>query len=486
MEKNKTSILKNFMYNMVYELLILVLPLVTTPYLSRVLGAETIGIYTYTYAILSYFFLFGGLGMSLYASREIAYVRDDKKKRNKLFWELAIFNFITISIASVIYYFAFATKGEYSLYYKLWMLELAASAINISWFFMGFEEFKKTVTRNVLVRIISVMLIFVFVKKPSDLALYILIYGIADLVGNIGLWMYLPKYLKGEKIGRLNVLHHLPYILLLFIPQIATQVWVILDKTMIGAMITDKAELGYYEQSQKLLNVIITVITSITTVMIPRIANTYAKGDKEQLRTYLKQSLNFVSLLAVPMMFGLIVISKEFVPIFFGPGYDKVITLNYIVSPVIYTMGIITVLGNQYLLLTGKQKQYTITILIGLVLNIILNYFMIKSIGTIGAAIASIITQILVIILQLKLIKKEFDVKEFFKLTIRYTFASIIMFGVCVLVGLFTSGSLSVIFKILFGIVTYFIVLYIMKDEYFMMGVKRISSMFKSKLSRNS
>ena len=486
MEKNKTSILKNFMYNMVYELLILVLPLVTTPYLSRVLGAETIGIYTYTYAILSYFFLFGGLGMSLYASREIAYVRDDKKKRNKLFWELAIFNFITISIASVIYYFAFATKGEYSLYYKLWMLELAASAINISWFFRGIEEFKKTVTRNVLVRIISVMLIFVFVKKPSDLALYILIYGIADLVGNIGLWMYLPKYLKGEKLGRLNVLHHLPYILLLFIPQIATQVWVILDKTMIGAMIADKAELGYYEQSQKLLNVIITVITSITTVMIPRIANTYAKGDKEQLRTYLQQSLNFVSLLAVPMMFGLIVISKEFVPIFFGPGYDKVITLNYIVSPVIYTMGIITVLGNQYLLLTGKQKQYTITILIGLVLNIILNYFMIKTIGTIGAAIASIITQILVIILQLKLIKKEFDVKEFFKLTIRYTFASVIMFGVCLFVGLFTSGSLSVILKILFGIVTYFIVLYIMKDEYFMMGVKRISSIFKSKLSRNS
>ena len=486
MEKNKTSILKNFMYNMVYELLILVLPLVTTPYLSRVLGAETIGIYTYTYAILSYFFLFGGLGMSLYASREIAYVRDDKKKRNKLFWELAIFNFITISIASVIYYFAFATKGEYSLYYKLWMLELAASAINISWFFRGIEEFKKTVTRNVLVRIISVMLIFVFVKKPSDLALYILIYGIADLVGNIALWMYLPKYLKGEKLGRLNVLHHLPYILLLFIPQIATQVWVILDKTMIGTMIADKAELGYYEQSQKLLNVIITVITSITTVMIPRIANTYAKGDKEQLKTYLKQSLNFVSLLAVPMMFGLIVISKEFVPIFFGPGYDKVITLNYIVSPAIYTMGIVAVLGNQYLLLTGKQKQYTITILIGLILNIILNYFMIKTIGTIGAAIASIITQILVIILQLKLIKNEFDVKEFFKLTIRYTFASVIMFGVCLLIGLFTSGSLSVILQILFGILAYFIVLYIMKDEYFMMGVKRISSIFKSKLSRNS
>lgn len=364
MEKNKTSILKNFMYNMVYEILILILPLVTTPYLARVLGAETIGVYTYTYAILSYFILFGSLGISLYANREVAYVRDDKQKRNKLFWELAIFKIITIGIASVIYYFAFAARGEYSLYYKLWLLELAASAINISWFFKAMEEFKKTVTRNVLVRVISVLLIFVFVKKPSDLVWYILIYGIADLVGNIGLWLYLPKYLKGEKIGRLNIIRHFPYILLLFIPQITSQVWVILDKTMIGAMIADKAELGYYEQSQKLLNVIVTVITSIATVMIPRIANTYAKGDKPQLRAYLKQSLNFVSLLAVPIMFGLIAISKEFVPLFFGAGYEKVVTLNYIVSPIIWTMGIITVLGNQYLVLTGKQKQYTITILI--------------------------------------------------------------------------------------------------------------------------
>ena len=139
MEKNKTSILKNFMYNMVYEILILILPLVTTPYLARVLGAETIGVYTYTYAILSYFILFGSLGISLYANREVAYVRDDKQKRNKLFWELAIFKIITIGIASVIYYFAFAARGEYSLYYKLWLLELAASAINISWFFKAME-----------------------------------------------------------------------------------------------------------------------------------------------------------------------------------------------------------------------------------------------------------------------------------------------------------------------------------------------------------
>ena len=486
MEKNKTSIIKNFMYNMVYEVLILVLPLVTTPYLSRVLGAETIGIYTYTYAILSYFILFGCLGISLYARRELAYVRDDLKKRNKLFWELVIFRFITVTIASVIYYFTFALKGEYSLYYKLWLLELAATAINISWFFQAIEEFKKTVARNTIVRLASVLLIFIFVKSPSDLALYILIYGVADLIGNISLWFYLPKYMRGERVGRLTVMRHLPFVLLLFIPQIASQVWVILDKSMIGAMLEDKAELGFYEQAQKIVNVIITVITSVATVMLPRMANTYAKGDTKQLRDYLNKSLNFVSLLSIPMVFGLIAISKDFVPIFFGQGYDRVVGINYIVSCTIWLMSVITILGNQYLLITGKQKQYTITILLGLGLNAILNYIFIKLFKAEGAGVASVITQLLVITMQFGLIKNEIKVLDYLKLSIKYVIVSLIMFVVCFVVGYFATGVTSIILQVLLGAVTYFGILYFMRDEYLMMITNRVFGSIKAKFSKSN
>ena len=158
----KKSVVKNYMYNLVYQILILILPLVTTPYLSRVLGSDGVGIYSYTYAIVTYFVLFGSLGIALYGQREIAYAQDQPRKRKKIFFELIIIRFITVFIAAIIYYFWFVRGNQYQTYYMILFIELFATAFDISWFFQGIEEFKKTVIRNVLVRIISVSLVFVF------------------------------------------------------------------------------------------------------------------------------------------------------------------------------------------------------------------------------------------------------------------------------------------------------------------------------------
>ena len=221
----KKSIAKNYIYNMVYQVLILILPLITTPYLSRVLGAEGIGIYSYTYAIVTYFILFGSLGVALYGQREIAYAQENQEKRKKVFIEIVAFRFITILISTVVYYFIFVNGKEYKLYYTILILELIAAAFDISWFFQGLEEFKKTVTRNVLVRICSVTLVFLLVKTKEDLAKFTLIYSLADLIGNLSLWLYLPKYLRGIKIDKISIKQHLPHIVLLFIPQIANQIY---------------------------------------------------------------------------------------------------------------------------------------------------------------------------------------------------------------------------------------------------------------------
>ena len=188
----KKSITRNYIYNMVYQVLILILPLVTTRYLSRVLGAEGIGIYSYTYAIVTYFILFGSLGVVLYGQREIAYAQENPEKRKQIFVEIVIFRAITILIATIVYYFIFVNGKEYQIYYQILILELIAAAFDISWFFQGIEEFKKTVTRNVLVRICSVSLVFILVKNKEDLAKFILIYSLADLIGNLSLWIYLP------------------------------------------------------------------------------------------------------------------------------------------------------------------------------------------------------------------------------------------------------------------------------------------------------
>lgn len=332
------SVKKNYLYNLIYQILILILPIITTPYLSRALGAENLGIYSYTVTIVTYFTLFGSLGINLYGQREIAYVRDDKKKRKKIFTEVAVFRLITMFIALLVFAFTFVNGNEYEQYYRILIIYLIASAVDISWFFQGLEEFKKTVARNVIVRILSVCAIFIFVKDEGDLSKYLVIYSLADLLGNLSMWLYLPKYLKGVKVKHINLKRHLVPIALLFIPQIAAKIYSIMDKTMIGNMIEDKAILGNYEEAYKVINVIFTVVSSLGIVMVPRIANIYASGDKEKLRFYISRSFKFMFLLAFPMTFGLIAVSKEFIPIFLGEGYLDAPSITNILAPTIIGM----------------------------------------------------------------------------------------------------------------------------------------------------
>ena len=272
----KKSITKNYIYNLSYQILIIFLPLITTPYVSRVLGAENVGIYGYTLSIVTYFVLFGALGISMYAQREIAYVQSDIKERSKIFFEIIIFRFITMFVSIFLYYIFFVNGNNYQNYYFILIMELVSTCFDISWFFQGLEEFKKTVIRNIIVKLISFICILVFVKTKNDLSIYILIYVLSNFIGNMSLWMYLPKYIEKIKINELNIFKHLKPTLWLFIPQIAMQIYTVLDKTMIGTIIEDKSEVGYYEQAQKIVKLCLTLVTSLGIVMVPRIANTFA------------------------------------------------------------------------------------------------------------------------------------------------------------------------------------------------------------------
>ena len=482
---SKKSITVNYIYNMIYQVLTLILPFITTPYLSRVLGATPIGVYSYTYSILSYFLLFGALGVSLYGQREIAYVSEDKAKRKKLFWEIFTCRFATMMIAIIIYYIFFMRTGEYRIYYRIWVLELFATAFDISWFFQGLEDFKKTVIRNVCVRLISVALIFILVKTPQDLIKYITIYAVADFIGNISLWLYLPKYFKGIKIDKINSFSHLPAIIMLFIPQVANQVYNILDKTMIGKMIADKSEVGFYEQGQKVIRVLLTLVTSLGTVMIPRMASIFATGDKEKIYEYMKKSFKFVFFLACPIVFGLMSVSQSFVPWFFGEGYEKVIILINVISPTIILTGMANVIGTQYLLPTNRQKEYTKTITIGLIINFILNYILISLHQAIGASIATVVTELVVVVLQLHAIKKDISAKEIISLSYSYLFASVVMLGV----SLFIKTVLGIGFKTMFiqiicGAITYVVILWILKDDLLKLFITRGKNLVKEKIGR--
>lgn len=478
----KKSIVKNYIYNVMYQVLVMIIPLITTPYLSRVLGAENIGIYSYTISITTYFILFGSFGVATYGQREIAYIQDDIDKRSKIFFEIFIMRFITLGISMLIFYLTFVLKGQYNFYYKILILEIVANIIDISWYFQGMEEFKKTVIRNTIVKLISVICIFIFVKSPNDLYKYFIIYVTSTFLGNLSLWLYLPKNTKKVKFKELNIIKHFKPTITLFIPQIATQIYTVLDKTMIGTIVANKSEVGYYEQAQKIIKLLMTLATSLGTVMMPRIASTFAVGDRKKIKDYLSTSFAFIMMLAFPLMFGIISVADSFVPIFYGEGYEKVVPLICIISPIIVLIGLSNVTGIQYLLATKQQNKYTISVVIGALVNFTLNLILIRNLESIGASIATVIAELSVTIIQFALLKDTVKLGEVLKLSYKYIIASIIMFCISITVGnLIDNKLISIIIQVIISISIYFILLIAMKDPLILESIHKINSKLKDK-----
>ena len=468
--KAQKSIKKNYVYNLLYQVLVIIIPIITIPYVSRVLGARNIGIYGYTLSISAYFILIGSLGISLYGQREIAYVMNNKKNYSKKFWEIFLLRFFLMCISTIIFYFVFVkTKRTYSVYFQILTLEIMGNAIDISWFFQGLEEFGKTVSRNIIVKTISLVCIFLFVKTKNDLYIYFIIYVLSIVLGNLSLWLYMPKYIENIDFENLNILKHIKPTIALFIPQAAIQIYTVLDRTMIGLIISDKAEVGFYTQGEKIIKLLLTIITAMGAVMLPRIANRFAEKDKKAIKAYIYKSFNLVFILAFPLMFGLISISKAFVPIFFGPGYDKVIPIMMLLSPIVVLIGMSNVIGMQYLLPTKRQKEFTISVICGAIINFTINLFLIKKYGAVGAAISTLIAESIVTGIQIVFVRNEFSFRKIVNSALPYLFAGICMFIICIVISSFVSfRPSSLLLQVVIGGIVYFLILYVMKDPFLM------------------
>lgn len=463
----KKSIAKNYIYNLIYQMLTILLPLITTPYLSRVLGVEPIGIYGYTVSIVTYFILFGSLGIAMYGQREMAYLQKDKKGRTKAFWEIIIVRAISLTISMIIFYIAFGRTGEYVVYYRILLIQIFANMFDISWLFQGLEEFDKTVIRNMIVKLLCLVLIFTVVKQADDLWKYFIIYVGADLLGNMSLWLYMPKYLEKINIKSLELKKHIKPALALFLPQIAIQIYTVLDKTMIGAITNDMAEVGFYEQAQKVVRAMILIVSALGTVMSSRIASEYSKGNKEEINKCLKQSFNFAWFLGIPMMFGLIAVAKKFVPWYYGEGFEPVIEILIATSPIILSIGLNNVTGIQYLIQTGEEKIFTKSVVIGAILNVIFNFILIKVIGAVGAAISSVIAETAILMVQVKYLKNRINIKEIFSLSLKCWISGIIMFAcVFAISNILSVSILNTVIEIVIGAIIYIGILMIMKYKF--------------------
>ena len=422
------KVIKNYLYNAGYQILNMIIPLITVPYISRVLGAHDVGINEYTNSWVTFFFLMGQMGITLYGNREVAYHRDDLYKRSQTFWGVEALQLLTVSSAFVLYLVAVllfsTTFKEFFLLQEIWII---ATGVDISWYFMGLEEFRITVVRNTLVKIASLILIFTVVKTSNDLGKYILILGASQLVGNLTLWPYLRGNIVWVSIKKWHPFKHFYPSLLLFIPTVTTQVYLVLNRLMLGRMST-QADLGNFGQADKIVKFVLAVVTATGTVMLPHVANKFAKGDIKGVRNSLYSSFNFVSAIAIPMMFGLMAIAKKFGPWFLGREFVLAGSVIFLEAPIILLIAWSNVTGTQYLMPVNRVKEYTTSVTIGALSNVIFNFVLIGKYGANGAAIATVGSEFLVTASQLWMIHSTISRRKLFRETWKYLFCGMVMF----------------------------------------------------------
>lgn len=459
------SIAKNYIYNVVYQIVILIVPVITVPYISRVLGSTGVGINAYTNSIIQYFILLGSIGINLYGNREIAYVRDDKIKLSKTFWGIFTLKLITTFISYSLFLIFLVLVDNYEKIFFIQSIYIIAAAIDISWLFMGLEDFKKTVIRNLLVKIVGVICTFLFVNSPTDLWKYVFILALSQLLGNFSLCLYLPKTVQKVKISWYDIKKHLRPSISLFIPQIAIQIYVVLNKTLLG-IFSSPDEVGYFDNADKIVKVVLSIVTAMGTVMLPRVSNTFAKGDINKVKKYIYNSFDFVSYLSIPLMFGLAGIAVNFAPWFFGMDFSKTGILMCMISPIILFIAWSNVLGNQYLLSTGNVRGFTLSVVIGAIVNFILNLILIGRYHSIGTAIATVISEFSVTAVQLYLVRHNLQIKKMIYSTWKYFVAGSSMFIIIYYIGGHLDvGITTIIIQFVIGIIVYFTLLFLLKSN---------------------
>lgn len=457
------KVLRNYIYNVSYQILAIIMPIITYPYVSRTLLPNGVGIYSYTYSIVQYFVLFAGLGIPLYGNRQIAYVRDSDDKLSVNFWEILLLEFNTVIISLFLYLvfiFFYQFDEKYLLIQSLYII---AVFFDISWLFMGIEDFKKIVIRNTLVKLVTVAAIFIFVRSPRDTGVYVLIMALGTFLGNLTFWPYLHGVINRISLKKLHPFRHIKPTIALFIPQIAIQVYAQLNKTMLGAM-KHQVDSGFYNYSDSLIKMILTIVTSIGTVMLPHIANAYSNKETTRVIQMVKKSFNIVLCVSLAMSFGIAAIAQKFAVFFYGKQYVAVGQAILLESVVIIPISLASVIGNQYLVPTNKVSIYTTSVVLGAITNIVINFPLIYFKGLYGAIISTVISEFVVTIYQIYKSLNELPYKKMFKDVKKYLFASVVMFIVVrTLNFIFVMNIFSLLFEISIGIFIYIALLFLTK-----------------------
>lgn len=461
------KLLQNYFYNVLYQILVLITPFITTPYLTRVMGAETLSINSWTANIVQWFVLFGIMGVNTYGNKEIAKVRDNCELLSKTFFEIFFMQFGSMCLSSFVFYiYTLSMGGEYQLYLLIQSISLLSVSLDITWFFYGVEDFKKASIRNMIVKILGVVLIFAFIKGPEDLTKFILINTCVGVLGQLIMWLQLKQYIHFVPIQIKGVIKHIKPNIALFIPQIAISIYSVLDITMLGALYEDIRHVNFYEQAQKFVKMFLFFVTSIGSVMLPRVSNVFYNQKYDLVEKYLNKTMRFALYMSIPMIFGIMSMIQNFIDWFLPLEYSCVGTMIICTSPIILFISLSNVYGTQFLVPTGRIKNYTISVVSGACVNFLINFCLIPSMGAYGAIIGSVIAELTVTLVQWFTVHKILKLNIPFTEIIKVIFASVMMVIPVTLLGKLGSNLFVNLLQITFGVIVYVVSLLLVKAPF--------------------
>ena len=456
------KVLKNYAYNLSYQLLLIVLPIITTPYVTRVFSSEDLGTYGYFNSIVTYFILLATLGVASYGTKEIS---ANRRNIPQNFWGIDTLQFSATVLSIFLYIFLCLRVGTMRnpVAYIL-CLSLFSKGLDISWLFQGLEDFRKITVRNITVKLVGVGSIFLFVKSATDLYLYVFLLTIFELLGQLSMWLPAREFIGRPRFDLKYVEYHLKPILLLFLPQIAISLYANLDRTMLGALASTK-DVGIYDQALKLIGILLTLVTSLGSVMLPRVSSLLGTGDHKAVNKMHEISFLIYNLVIFPIMAGMLIVNDDFVQFFLGKDFQDA---RYAIAIMIFRMffiGWTNIMGFQMLIPHNKNKEYMISTTVPAILSVGLNLLFLPKFGYIGAAIVSVLTEALVWGIQLfytRIYLKEVTIlKPMFKIIV----ASCLMYAILLYLktSLSFSPTLNVVVYAILGVIIYLVCILIFK-----------------------
>lgn len=479
-----TSLKKNMIYNIAYQLLLIVLPLITAPYISRVLGVDGIGTYSYIYSISYYFGLCGMLGVANHGNRSIALVKNNRTECSTTFWNIYTIQMITTVVALVMYvvYIMFFFNGNHIIA-AINILFVISYVLDINWLFFGMEKFKLTVTRNIVIKLFTVISTFIFVKNSGDLWKYTLIMALGMVISQLYLWRYVVKYIDFVKPSWNKMKFHIKPMCILFIPIIAYSIYKVMDKIMLGAL-TSVTEVGYYENSEKIINIPVGFITAFGTVMMPRIASLISENNKEQINVYSRYSFRYFTMIVVAMTAGLIGVGNILAPVYFGKDFFQCGFLIAGLSITLIFMTWANIIRTQYLIPNKKDKPYVVSMIVGALVNLVLNLIFIPRLKSTGALIGTVSAEFLVFAVQAFYIKSEYPIISYLKSAAPFFPIGIVMCITISYIGhMLVTSIITLIAQVCIGAVIYIfltIIYFILsKDIIFFNIIKMIKNRLK-------